>query len=75
MTTPLTFLMVIASSPLVASMTIVSACAVASRCAKRSAEIDRDVLHVRAGEVVDVDGVGAAQRVDLEVLDIVQYPW
>ena len=40
--------------------------------ARRSRQVDVDLLGVGPGEVVDRDGVGAAQRVDLDVLDAVE---
>src|SRR5262249_60924166 len=36
------------------------------------AQVDRDLVHVGSGQIVDRDGVGAAQRVDLDVLDAVE---
>ena len=46
--------------------------AVALAAARRRRQVDGDLLDVGAGEVVDRDGVGAAQGVDLDVLDAVQ---
>ncbi len=35
-------------------------------------EIDVDLVHIGAGQVVDGDAVGAAERVELDALDVVQ---
>ena len=40
--------------------------------ADRAGEIDVDLGRLRAGEVVDGDGVGAAQRVEVDRLDVVE---
>src|SRR5262249_20211143 len=45
---------------------------VATSAAQRSGEVDVDVLHAGSGQVVDRDGVGAAQRVEVDVLDAVE---
>ena len=37
-------------------------------------QVDLDGLHVGAGEVVDREGVGAAERVELDRLDVVRGP-
>ena len=46
--------------------------AVALPAARRRRQVDRDLLHVGPGEVVDRDGVGAAERGKLDVLDAVE---
>ncbi len=43
--------------------------AIARAAARRRSQIDRDLVHIGAGQVVDRDGVGAAQGVELDVLD------
>ena len=68
-TTPLLLVIVIASSPLVALMTIVSAWPSPS---PRCAEVDVDLVDVGPGQVVDRDGVRAAQGVDVDGLDVVE---
>src|SRR5690348_8669113 len=45
--------------------------AVAGAAAHRRREADVELAHARAGEVVDGDGVSAAQGVDVDVLDAV----
>ena len=45
---------------------------VAGGAADRAGEIDVDLRHVGAGEVVDRDGVGAAERVEVDRLDVVE---
>ena len=60
------------SLPLVPLTMTVSACAVAGRAADRAGEVDVDLRDVGAGQVVDGDGVGAAQRVEVDALDIVE---
>ena len=52
------------SSPLVALMTIVSAAPSPAPPARR--EVDVDLGDVGAGQVVDDDGVGAAERVEVD---------
>src|SRR5262249_45103996 len=47
-------------------------CAVADARAGGGLEVDIDHRPVRSAQVVDVNGVGAAQRVDLDVLDAVE---
>ena len=49
-----------------------SATAVALTAARRRRQVDCDLLRVGAGEVVDRDVVGAAQRRKLDVLDAVE---
>ena len=46
--------------------------AVALPAARRRRQVDGDLLHVGSGEVVDRDGVGAAQGSELDVLDAVE---
>ena len=46
--------------------------AVALAAARRRRQVEVDLLDVGAGEVVDRDGVGAAQGVELDVLDAVE---
>ena len=53
-------------------MVIVSACAVADRSADRRGEVDRHLRDVRAAQIVDDDVVGAAERVELDGLDVIQ---
>ena len=45
---------------------------VAGRAADRAGEVDVDLLDVGPGEVVDDDGVGAAERVEIDRLDVVE---
>ena len=48
------------------------ALAVADRSAQRRRQVDHHLLHVGAGHVADHDVVGAAERVEVDALDIVQ---
>src|SRR5262245_22580813 len=47
-------------------------CAVAGGPTDRAGEIDVDLRHVGPAEIVDSDSVGAAQRVDVDSLDIIE---
>ena len=60
------------SSPLVPLTMTVSAGAVAGRAAECAARFDVDLRDVGAGQVVDGDGVGAAERVEVDRLDVVE---
>ena len=60
------------SSPFVAVDDHRIGLAVAGRPADRTGEIDVDFRHVRPAEVVDSDLVGAAQRIDVDLLDVVE---
>ena len=62
----------ITSSPLVALMMIVSGCAVAGGATERAGEIDVDLRDVGPGQVVDHDLVGAAERIEVDRLDVVE---
>src|SRR6266487_251394 len=46
--------------------------AITLAASRRRRQIERNLLHVGAGEIVDRDGVGAAQRRELNVLDAVE---
>ena len=70
-TTPLSSVMLITSSPLVALMTIVSACR-RRPAAGRRCQVDGDMPHVGPGQIVHRDGVRAAQGVEIDGLDVVE---
>ena len=60
------------SSPLVPLTRDIVGLAVAGRAADRAGEVDVHLGHVGAGEIVDGDVVGAAERVEVDLLDIVE---
>ena len=66
MTTPLLSVTVIASSPLVALMTTVSAWPSPTPLPGVAPRSMATCLHVGPGQIVDRDGVGAAQGVDID---------